>query len=221
VITSIALGGGNTTINGSLNSTPSTVFTLEFFHTYYCDISGHGEGKTYLGQASVTTNSGGDVSFQAILAGQAPSGSFVAATATSPAGNTSEFSACAPSVNDSDDDDDGYADTIEATIGTNPRDPCGSDGWPSNLIDPLPPSPANTLDIFDVTSFLGPVRRLDTDLSAFPNNNRWDLIPGPDVFLTDINIGDLTALFTGDNGSGAYPPMFGERAFDKTCPFPP
>jgi hypothetical protein len=123
---------------------------------------------------------------------------------------------------DLDDDGDGYKDTDEALIGTNRAYPCGLSGWPSNLIDPVPPSPANTLDIFDVTSFLGPDRRLDTNLSAFEDNSRWDLLPGPGVFGIDINISDLAALFTGDNGGGAFPPMFGgQRAFDRTCPLPP
>jgi hypothetical protein len=122
---------------------------------------------------------------------------------------------------DLDDDGDGYTDTDEALIGTNRAYPCGISGWPSNLVDAAP-SPANTLDILDVTSFLGPVRRLDTNLSAFPDNNRWDLLPGPGVFGIDVNISDLAALFSGDNGSGAFPPMFdGQRAFDRTCPLPP
>jgi hypothetical protein len=37
-----------TTINGTLESAGSTFYTLEFFYSYQCDTSGHGEGETYL-----------------------------------------------------------------------------------------------------------------------------------------------------------------------------
>jgi hypothetical protein len=122
-----------------------------------------------------------------------------------------------------DFDGDGYTDDVEALqIGTDAGYPCGKRGWPSNLVDPGVPFPDNALDIFDVTSFLGPVRRLDTNLSVYADNKRWDLLPGPGPFMTDINILDLTALFNGPDGSGAYPPMFGGgRAFDRICPAPP
>jgi hypothetical protein len=121
-----------------------------------------------------------------------------------------------------DDDNDGYTDADEGLIGTNPAYSCGIAGWPSNLVDPGSGFPTNAVDIFDVTSFIGPVRRLDTDLGAYSDNNRWDLIPGPGVFVNDVNIADLTALFNGAPGSGAYPPMFGgQRAWERECPLPP
>jgi hypothetical protein len=122
-----------------------------------------------------------------------------------------------------DFDGDGFSDDDEALrIGTNAGYPCGVAGWPSNLVDPAPPFPANTVDIFDVTSFLAPARRLDTDLAAYGDNSRWDLAPGPGVFGTDVNIADLTALFNGAAGSGAFPPMFnGGRAWERVCPLPP
>jgi hypothetical protein len=122
---------------------------------------------------------------------------------------------------DLDDDNDGYKDTVEAHVGTSPLYPCEAD-WPSNLYEANPPDPIfppNTVDILDITSFLGPVRRLDTPVTAYADNRRWDLVPGPDVFPpNDINILDLTALFTGEGG---FPPMFGGGpAFGHTCPLP-
>ena len=94
VLTAAASGGGMTTIVGSLNSTPSTTFTLEFFASVACDPSGFGEGATPLGTDTVTTNGAGDAPFNVTLAVGVPAGQVVTATATDPAGNTSEDSAC-------------------------------------------------------------------------------------------------------------------------------
>jgi BACON domain-containing protein/S-layer family protein len=93
VLTSAFMGCG-TTVSGTLNSTPSTTFTLQFFSNPSCDIGCHGEGKTFLGSGSLTTDAGGNASFNFAVAGSAVGGSFITATATDPAGNTSEFSQC-------------------------------------------------------------------------------------------------------------------------------
>ena len=82
------------TIDGSLNSTPGTSFRIEFFASPHCDNSGHGEGRDFLGATEVTTNSGGDVVFSVTLLQVVAAGQDVTATATSPGGDTSEFSAC-------------------------------------------------------------------------------------------------------------------------------
>jgi hypothetical protein len=120
-----------------------------------------------------------------------------------------------------DFDGDGFTDDDEALrIGTDAGYPCGIGGWPSNLNDSG--DSFNKVDIFDVTSFLAPERRLDTNLVDFADNHRWNLVPGPGVFVKDVNILDLTAVFNGAPGSSAYPPMFnGQRAFDRACPLPP
>jgi parallel beta-helix repeat protein len=80
------------TVSGSLNSAPNSTFHLEFFANPAPDPSGHGQGQDYLGTEKVTTDAGGNASFTfsyAPIAG-AP---FLSATATDPAGDTSEFSA--------------------------------------------------------------------------------------------------------------------------------
>ena len=82
------------TIDGSLNSTPSSTFRIEFFASPHCDNSGHGEGQNFLGATEVTTNSGGDVVFSVTLLQVVAAGQDVTATATSPGDDTSEFSAC-------------------------------------------------------------------------------------------------------------------------------
>ena len=81
-------------MTGSLNSTPNTSFTLQFFSNASCDPSGHGEGKTRLGSTTVTTNRGGHVRFSTGLPGVTAAGQVVTATATDPNNNTSGFSAC-------------------------------------------------------------------------------------------------------------------------------
>jgi hypothetical protein len=91
---SAATLNGTLSVTGTLNSTPSTTFRVEFFANDALDASGHGEGQTYLGFADVTTDASGDAAIAAVLgsAGVA-AGDFITATATDPDGNTSEFSA--------------------------------------------------------------------------------------------------------------------------------
>jgi len=97
VLTSVNSTSGSTTIQGTLNSTPSTTFVIEFFANGSCDGSGHGEGQTLLGRTTVTTG-GGDATINATLPVDVPAGQAVTATATEMNGsvplNTSEFSQC-------------------------------------------------------------------------------------------------------------------------------
>ncbi len=93
-LTSIANGGGSITISGNLNAAPTTTYALEFFSNPVCDGSGFGEGRYYIGTQSVTTNGSGFVAFSAGFTPNVPSGYMISSTATSPTGDTSEFSAC-------------------------------------------------------------------------------------------------------------------------------
>lgn len=97
VINSIVSSSGNVHITGSLNSTPSTQFTVEFFTSPACDAAGNGPGKTYLGSIQVTTAADGNATIDTNIASSQPI-QVVTATATDPAGNTSEFSACQTAV---------------------------------------------------------------------------------------------------------------------------
>jgi uncharacterized repeat protein (TIGR01451 family)/CSLREA domain-containing protein len=92
VITSPVAGAGASSIQGSLNSTPSTTFRVELFSNFGCDTSGFGEAETFLGSVDVTTDGGGNAHFSAPFA--VPGGRVAAATATDADGNTSELSAC-------------------------------------------------------------------------------------------------------------------------------
>ena len=105
VLTSAISNTGNntTTIIGSLDSTPSTTFTLQFFSNPSCDASGNGEGKTYLGSTTVTTTiDGSPVAFIVAFPLTVPVGQIVTATATNNSTrDTSEFSACKTVTGDS------------------------------------------------------------------------------------------------------------------------
>ena len=94
VVTAASLSGGNVTVSGTLNSAASTTFRVEIFSNSACDSFGFGEGATFLGAFDVSTDGGGNASFGptafAIPAGEP----VITATATDPAGHTSEFSSC-------------------------------------------------------------------------------------------------------------------------------
>jgi hypothetical protein len=124
VLTKASSDGISTTIQGTLNSKASTTFRVEFFANSVCGPMGFGQGQTFLGSASVTTNStcnasfvvtlpartsttvtsslnpsthGTPVTFTATVKSTAvvnTTGKRITATATDPKGNTSEFSAC-------------------------------------------------------------------------------------------------------------------------------
>lgn len=95
-LTSATVSLGSTFIQGTLNSTPNTTFTLQFFSNAACDDSGFGEGKQLIGTRTIQTDAGGN----AIISFSFP-GQFslpVTMTATDPSGNTSEFSKCTPDL---------------------------------------------------------------------------------------------------------------------------
>ena len=82
------------TIQGALLSSRNATFQIQFFSNDSCDPSGYGEGKTYLGFVTVTTNPVGLANFKVTLQTSLANGAFITATATHSANNTSEFSQC-------------------------------------------------------------------------------------------------------------------------------
>ncbi|MHB1558377.1 MAG: Ig-like domain-containing protein [Isosphaeraceae bacterium] len=79
-------------VKGTLTSTPNTTFTVQFFANPTADPSGYGQGQYLLGTRTLTTDSGGQAAFQYAMVSPSSLGSSISATATDPAGNTSEFS---------------------------------------------------------------------------------------------------------------------------------
>jgi hypothetical protein len=94
LITSVTYGASTTTVAGTLDSTPSSTFDLDFYRDEEClsRPQEYPEGREYLGSEEVTTNASGAVSFNVVLPVAIAEGSRVTATATDAAGNTSEFS---------------------------------------------------------------------------------------------------------------------------------
>jgi hypothetical protein len=83
-----------TEIQGVLHSTPSTIFDLDFYANDACVRfpKDYLEGRTYLGSGQVTTDGSGKGTFDVTVPGGLAAGERVSATATDPAGSTSEFS---------------------------------------------------------------------------------------------------------------------------------
>jgi CSLREA domain-containing protein len=87
------LGDGKT-ITGTLNSLPNTSgFRVEFFANNPDPLNGIPEGQTFLGSTTVATDASGNASFSFTSPVTLTATEKVTATATDPAGNTSEFSA--------------------------------------------------------------------------------------------------------------------------------
>lgn len=124
VLTSVRASASATMVEGNLNSTPNTAFTLEFFASELCDPSGFGEGRVYLGSTAVTTSGTGDAAFSVSLPVGTPTNWVVTATATRAlTGDTSEFSPCfvataaqTPCMGDADGDVDVDFDDITAAL---------------------------------------------------------------------------------------------------------
>jgi len=92
-----AVSSPNSTISGTLNSTPGSTFGLELFTNAACDPSGYGEGHRWIKSLDLVTNATGLGSFEAVFPSTIiDTANFITATATDGAGNTSEFSNCIP-----------------------------------------------------------------------------------------------------------------------------
>jgi hypothetical protein len=92
-LTSVNSSNGSTTIAGTLNSTANKQFRIEFFASAQCNPSGFGEGQVFLGAADIATV-GNNANINVTLPVAVQQGAVITATATDPAGNTSEFSQC-------------------------------------------------------------------------------------------------------------------------------
>ncbi|HEX5176698.1 MAG TPA: hypothetical protein VFV83_06710, partial [Chthoniobacteraceae bacterium] len=99
VLTSATKNAAVTAIAGTLNSIANATFTIDLYANASADPSGFGEGQTFLGSTTATTNASGNVSFNFNPANVAP-GTAITAVATSAAGNSSEFAQSIPVITD-------------------------------------------------------------------------------------------------------------------------
>jgi hypothetical protein len=133
-----AWAGATTRILGELRSVPNTTFLVDVYANPP-EALGLREGRRHLGSFEVTSDRKGRVRFDTARAPLAPLagtavGELITATATDPAGNTSEFSAPAPAV-EPDEPTVAGADAIFAGF--------ASPGTSASYPDPLDP---NTVD---------------------------------------------------------------------------
>jgi hypothetical protein len=92
LLTGAFVDGPNTVIQGVLQSTPNTTFTVQLFADAGIDPSGLAEGQQLLGTVTVTTDAFGFAAFTATIPEMVPAGQVVTATATDADNDTSEFS---------------------------------------------------------------------------------------------------------------------------------
>ena len=122
-----------------------------------------------------------------------------------------------------DCDGDGWTGSAEAHIfsaanAVNDQDPCGTSGWPADVVDDLLVS--NGVSILDVQDFVDPIRYMGSDVADSANQQaarRHDVLPGDPFNLgKEINILDLQVVAI------SQPPMLeGAQTFASTCPWAP
>ncbi len=82
VLTAVNTTGSSVSIAGTLNSTASTTYRIEFYASAAADGSGHGEAERYLGFATVTTDGSGNATINVTESWAVASGESVTATTT-------------------------------------------------------------------------------------------------------------------------------------------
>ncbi len=93
VLAKAVTSAGTINITGMLHSAASSSFTIEFYASPTVDPSGFGEGRTYLGATTISTDGSGDGFFDVYYNDPGVSGQFITALAIDAGGNSSEFSA--------------------------------------------------------------------------------------------------------------------------------
>jgi trimeric autotransporter adhesin len=89
-ILSSVVAGPSTNVSGTLNSAANTAFALDFYRSTTPDPTLYGEGEAYVGSISITADASNVATFVATFTGDFAT-EFFTATATDPAGNTSEL----------------------------------------------------------------------------------------------------------------------------------
>jgi trimeric autotransporter adhesin len=98
VLSQVISSGGNTSITGAISSTANTTFRIEFYSATVASPTGYGQGQTFLGFTTVTTDASGIANISMLLSEKTlAANTNVSATATvdfgaGSYGNTSEFS---------------------------------------------------------------------------------------------------------------------------------
>lgn len=83
--------GSVTTVQGTLNALPNANYLIQFFSSPSESSSKYGQGKTFIGSYIAPTNGNSLAPFECPIPSDTVPGQFISATATDPAGDTSEF----------------------------------------------------------------------------------------------------------------------------------
>jgi len=148
-------------------------------------------------------------------ASPAPSPAPTATPAPSPTSSPAPAPSPSSTPSTSDFDGDGFLNATELAVTTNFAADCGnfdtskpsapSRNWPADLASG---ASANKVDLADISSFIAPLRRINTSAGQAGFDGRWDISPGAGGFGSTLNIQDITTL------TMVAPPMFGGvRAF--------
>jgi len=94
ILQAVVIGASSVEVHGKFDSAPSTTYDLDFYANSPCARFPREflEGETYLGTVPVTTDGSGHAALDVTLPVSVEAGARISATATDPAGNTSEFS---------------------------------------------------------------------------------------------------------------------------------
>ena len=229
--------GTDTTISGTMSSEPSELYTIELFSTPECDGSSHGEGTTFLGSTTMTTNPTGGGPWSITVPTAVTGGHFVTATATDSIGSTSEFSRCiavqAPNtmvVNRAYDSGSGGCTEAECTLREAIEDSNALAGRQTIVFAILPPGPY-TMELFsrllitdevtlDATTQIGSagmgIILNGSGLPLDPNDGILELGPGSDGSLVRglvVNGSESYGLVVASNGNTIESTFIGTNAF--------
>lgn len=119
---------GSTTVEGVYEGMANETYQLDFYSNETADPSGHGQGQTWIGSESVTTDGAGVANFSFSFDVDTLDGHTISATATNSMGSTSEFSGSIvmptspvnPNPNDPADPQSGSSTGELAETGSNP-----------------------------------------------------------------------------------------------------
>jgi VCBS repeat-containing protein len=182
IISSVVVVNGNTSISGTLNSTPNVFASIELFRNTPdsgTDASGYGEGEFSVGMVGATADAAGNAPFSLTIPGTFPGQTF-SATATCNS-NTSEFSPVRP-INAPPSQGDDSAQTLEDVAVTIPV--LANDSDAEN----------GAVTLTSVTQGAHGMVTINTDntLTYTPEAN----YNGPDNFTYNISDGDLSSTAT-------------------------
>lgn len=130
VMTSIVLSGTKLTVDGYLDTVPSSYSNMFFFANAECDPSGYGEGEIFLGSYGFAAGPTGTAQFHRVFTSPPLDGrGFITMSASDPE-SSSEFSACLPLDIAPDYNCDNLADTgdplaLLSHLATGDRGPAG------------------------------------------------------------------------------------------------